>query len=197
MSSFNEPTSHRLKSLFIKNFRNIAFAELGFGEGHHLFVGPNGQGKTNCLEAIAMACSLRPMQALQNVDLIKFQEEEAKISAEFFGHQRLEIDIFPLGKKARLNEHPLRAAQELTKSISLVSFIPADLTMISGTSALRRRALDQASAALFFEHASAIRGYEKLLAHRNRLLKEWPVDKTLLKSFTDLLIKGGCTGNFL
>ncbi|HXW52968.1 MAG TPA: AAA family ATPase, partial [Myxococcota bacterium] len=188
MSSFH-PAHHGLKSLVVRDFRNIAFAQIEFSPHHNLLVGPNGHGKTNYLEAISVACSLRPMQGLNNCDLVRFQTSQAKILAEFSGHQRLEIEILPLGKKARLNERPLKATQELARAISLVSFIPAELSMVSGTNALRRRALDQASASLFFEYANGLKSYEKLLSHRNRLLKDWPIDKTLLKTFTDLLIK--------
>jgi len=184
-------TTTYVHDIFIKMFRNINETRLSFGRGHNLLVGPNGHGKTNCLEAIALACSLRPMQSLKNLDLIKLDEPAATIVASFTDHRRIEIEILPAGKRARLNDHAVRAAQTLAKSIALVSFIPAELSMIAGPSALRRRALDQACASLFFEHVAAFKAYEKVLFHRNRLLKDWPVDHATLKTFTELLIKEG------
>lgn len=180
-------------TLFIKNFRNVSELSLTFGPGHNLFIGPNGHGKTNCLEAIAISCSLKPMQALHNIDLIKFEAPQAKILANFAGSLSLavDIDILPHGKKAKLNAHALKASSQLVNFCPLVSFIPAELNLISGAHALRRRALDQAALALFAEHALALRAYEKLLENRNRLLKDWPQDVETLATFTELLIKEG------
>lgn len=193
MSSFLGNTHLYLTSIFAKNFRNIDQAEINFGPGHNLFVGHNGQGKTNFLESIAMACSLRPLQSLHNVDLIKFNEVQAKIMASFHGAPKIEIDIFPNGKKARQNDHPLQKASSLAKSSPLVSFIPIELNMVTGPGSLRRHAIDQAAASLFAEHTLALKAYEKLLLHRNRLLKDWPIDRETLSTFTDMLIREGAT----
>src|SRR5690606_20892389 len=129
-----------LKTLFAKDFRNILELDVEFGEGHNLFIGQNGHGKTNCLEAVALACSLKPMQALSNHDLIRFDTPYAKVMAGFSGAHRLDvaIDILPLGKKAKLNNHALRASSELAKYCPLVSFIPTELNLISGSQGLRR-----------------------------------------------------------
>jgi DNA replication and repair protein RecF len=193
MSSFGQNPHLYLGKLFIKNFRNIHELDLTFGPRHNLFIGKNGHGKTNCLEAIAMASSLRPMQALQNSDLIKFNEHQAKIMAHFFSPQQLkiEVDIFPNGKKAKINERSLKNVSQLVKYTPLVSFIPAELNMVFGSAHLRRRAIDQIASSLFFEHLEAQKAYEKILLHRNRLLKNWPIDHRTLFTFTELLIKEG------
>lgn len=184
-----------LKELVVKSFRNLRELSLTFSPGHNLFVGNNGHGKTNCLEAIAIACSLKPLQSLQNADLINFNAEHAKILGHFHGalKMNIDVDIFVKGKKARLNEQSLKSAAHLMRSLPLVSFIPAELSMVYGAASLRRRALDQAAAALYFEHVTALKAYEKLLAHRNRLLKDWPMDKEMLATFTELLIKEAAT----
>lgn len=178
-----------LQELNVKNFRNISHLQLFFEQGHYLLVGKNGQGKTNCLEAISLACSLKPMQALSNSDLIKNDETKASIEANFYGRPLLAIDIFPLGKKVRLNDLSLKNTFQLTKDLPSVSFIPAELGMITGSANLRRRALDQAAASLFFEHVIALRSYGKLLNHRNRLLKNWPIEKEIIATFTEMMIK--------
>jgi DNA replication and repair protein RecF len=188
MSSFSQNPLY-LQDLYVKNFRNIDHLKLSFEPGHYLLVGKNGQGKTNCLEAISLACSLKPMQALSNSDLIKNSETEALIEANFYGRPHLAIEIFPEGKKVRLNRQALKNAFQFTKDLSSVSFIPAELGMITGSTSLRRRALDQAASALFFEHVIALRSYGKLLNHRNRLLKNWPIDREMVATFTEMLIK--------
>lgn len=182
-----------MNELLIRNFRNISKLELSFSPAANLFIGPNGHGKTNCLEAVALALSLRPMQNLKNFDLIKFDEPQAFIEAKLSGAQQIdvEIDIFPHGKKAKLNHQTMRKASALATAVSLVSFIPAELSMVQGASGLRRRALDQAAFNLFFEHLATLKAYEKILGHRNKLLKSWPLDHASLKVFSDLLIEEG------
>lgn len=193
MSSDRSSPQNFLKTLFVKDFRNIAELSLQLGEGHHLFIGHNGHGKTNCLEAIALACSLKPMQSLQNAELIRFGTEHAKIIAGFDGLHAIDVDVdvLPRGKKAKLNDHPLRKSTQLAKHCSLVSFIPSELNLITGPHSLRRRALDQATAALFVEHAATLRAYEKILQNRNRLLKDAPYERDTLAIFTELLMSEG------
>lgn len=193
MSSSGQSHNNFIESVFVKNFRNVRNAQVQFGKRNNLFIGPNGHGKTNCLEAIALACSLRPMQSLKNADLIHHAEAQAKIMAKFGGdvQAELEIDIFLEGKRAKLNKKPIKNTASLIKSYPLVTFIPAELSLVCGAQSLRRRVLDQAAASLFFEHILSLRAYEKLLLHRNRLLKDWPLDRATLKTFTDLLIEEG------
>lgn len=192
MSSSTEPSVF-LEELLIRNFRNVRELELSFSPTANLFIGHNGHGKTNCLEAVALALSLRPMQSLKNFDLIKFDEPQAFIEAKLRGAQQIdiEVDIFPHGKRAKLNHQTMRKASALATTVSLVSFIPAELGMVQGASALRRRALDQAAYNLFFEHLASLKAYEKILGHRNKLLKSWPLDHASLKVFSELLIEEG------
>lgn len=197
MSSIDQ--TNTLTRLFIKNFRNIDEMNLSFSKSHNLFIGKNGHGKTNCLEAIALVASLKPMQSLQNGDLINQQSHQAKLIAHFEGTSSfdLELDILGAGKKVKLNSQALKSAQKLQEQISLVSFIPSELNMIQGFASLRRRALDQAACGLYFEHSVALKAYEKLLLHRNRLLKDGLKDKETLNAFTSLLVEQGAKVMFL
>ncbi len=193
MSSFSKTPAPFIKEISLKHFRNIEALKLNFHSGITIFVGDNGQGKTNILEAIALSCSLKPMQSLRNSDLIKEGHEQAFLSAHFGGLNEnfLELEILPQGKKARFNSKHLLSAEKIRQQSPIVSFIPCELGMISGSSSLRRRALDQAAAALYSDHINALRDYEKALVHRNRILKSWPLDQGMLQSFTKLLIKEG------
>lgn len=189
----SKPTTNVVDKLLIRDFRNLKDVNVAFSPDINVLVGDNGHGKTNTLEAISIACSLKPMQSLHNNDLIHVNENKCHISAHFSGicPSEVKIDIFTGGKKAWLNEKSITSARKLAEQTPLVSFIPIELNMISGGSALRRRALDQATCALFIDHINALRAYEKLLLHRNRLLKSWPLDHATLQSFTELFIKEG------
>jgi DNA replication and repair protein RecF len=187
----SENTNTVLNHLFIKNFRNLSEASLDFSPNHNLFIGPNGHGKTNCLEAISLVTSLRPMQMLQNIDLINKEQSQSKLLARFEAlNFSLELDIFKAGKRAKINDQPIKSANNITKDISLVSFIPSELNMHASQS-LRRRALDQAAANFYFEHSLSLRAYEKILQSRNRMLKEGISDRETFEAFTALLLDHG------
>ncbi len=93
-------SSFALTALCAKSFRNIDSLSLSLSAEINLFVGDNGHGKTNILEAIALACSLRPMQSLTNTDLIQSGKANAQISASFSDHD-INIEITSAGKKAK------------------------------------------------------------------------------------------------
>lgn len=192
MPQFEHTIKRELHTLFIKNVRNIREASLTFGEGHNLFIGPNGHGKTNFLEAISLASSLKPMQALHNTDLITHNEQHGKIIATYGAdHWRVDVDIMPQGKKAKVNEQAIRSSNDLVNALPLVSFIPAELNMVTGAQSLRRRALDYVAASLNADHVVTLKAYDKLLQNRNQLLKEWPRNPAVIASFTDLLVQEG------
>ena len=171
-------SSFALTTLCAKSFRNIDSLSLSLDPQINLFVGDNGQGKTNILEAIAIACSLRPLQSLSNIDLIQQGKVDAHIFASFSDHE-ISVEISPLGKKAKTKGQNITSAQQKAQRYPLVSFIPLELNMLTGSASLRRRALDQATISLFLGHYRALKAYEKILLHRNKLLKSWPRDEKL------------------
>jgi DNA replication and repair protein RecF len=193
MSSPSKIPALYLHKLMINNFRNISHVNLLFNECHNIFIGQNGHGKTNCLEAVAMAISLRSLQGLKNKHMIKHDATMAHINAELRGDfpMNLSIDIENQGKRVKLNDRNLKKSCELYSKKSLVSFVPAELLMMHGPAMLRRAVLDQATSALFFEHIETIKDYEKVVANRNKILKAWPLDPKLLNVFTLMLIEHG------
>lgn len=179
-----------LTTLRARNFRNLRDTTLNFGPEINLIIGDNGQGKTNCLEAIALSCSLRPMQSLGNQDLIENAYPASHLHASFLGDNisEITIDILPRGKKAQLNHKTLKNAHQLSTVTPIVSFIPSELNLLCGSASLRRRAVDQATISLYPEHYLALKTYDKVLKHRNKLLKSWPLDQLSLAIFTDMLL---------
>jgi len=179
-----------LKNLKIINFRNLKSILLEPKPGLNLFIGDNGQGKTNLLDAIAVAAQLKPIRAVkQNSDLILFGEQQARIDAMFEESSpiNISVQIEPDGKKVRLNHKPTRDPHALREKIALVSFVPEDLSAVMGSAGLRRRLLDQITASLYPSYALYYRQYEKVLLQRNRLLKQPLVDLIELGSFTQVL----------
>lgn len=191
MSSHVNQSSNYILNLELTNFRNIEHAHLDFSPHFNLIVGDNGHGKTNLLEAVAMACSLKPMQNLTNFDLINNCRNQAQLEAHFKtdGFNEIKLTILEQGKKAELNGKTVKNASALQEILPIVSFIPLELNMINLQPSLRRRALDLAASSLSLEHSANLRAYDKVLRHRNHLLKAWPIDHESLNTFTELLFE--------
>src|SRR5690242_19070691 len=83
-----------LKRLRLRNHRNYAHLDLAPGAGINVFIGPNGQGKTNLLEAVAMLALSSSPRARREVELVGPVGPGARIDAEVEAHgRRLEVAI--------------------------------------------------------------------------------------------------------
>ncbi len=183
--------SPQINQVKIHNFRNIIFANVNFSPSFNLIIGNNAEGKTNFLESISLICSLKPMNSLNNNDLIKHGEQKSNLIANFVNSpcSEVAIEILPLGKRVFLNQKAIKNSNLLSKNFSIVSFVPQELNMISGSASLRRKVLDQACISLFSTHQLSIKNYEKILSQRNMVLKTFPLNLALLETFSSMLIK--------
>lgn len=191
MSSLLVYKNPQITNLEIANFRNIKQARISFNHNFNLIIGDNAQGKTNFLESLSLLCSLKPLNSLANNDLIKLGEEKSYLQGNFINTScnKVTINIFSQGKKAFINEKSIKSSSSLSSNFSLVSFIPQELNMVTGTASLRRRALDLACINIMNEHAIYIKNYEKILLQRNALLKSYPINQDILLTFTQMMIQ--------
>ena len=157
--------------------------------------GNNGQGKTNILEPISLLGSFRTFRSLKTTgDLIQFGMSEGMCSGAFKRGEigtkvRMEIRD---GKKSNLIDNkPVRDRQKIHEKIALVTFIPDDLNIVSGSGANRRQLLNQLCYNLYPTYATLYRKYERALGQRNQLLKQYPIPNSELDAFTEILIQLG------
>ena len=165
----------RLLSVCVKDFRNIERAELTPGEHATVVVGPNGQGKTNLLEALYLLCTLRPLRTSKFADLVRFGSERASVSGRFAlaGAERtIAVECDREGRQASVDGKLVRAVADYFGGVSVVAFTPDDLAVLKGGPEGRRRLLDRAVFNRFPGHLEASREYQRALKQRNRLLKE-------------------------
>ncbi len=180
--------------LFAHDFRNLKQLELTPHRQLNVFYGQNGQGKTNLLEAIAFAVSLKGIRTVKHsADLIAFGQPQAAIRAGFGDAEpfSVEIDIEGKGKRVRMNQKAIRDSSSLHSRAALVTFVPDDLLIALGSASHRRRALDQLTFGLFPAHASIYRQYEKALVERNQILRSPMFNMDVLQSFTQVLVDIG------
>lgn len=161
--------------LSLADFRSYTSAELPLEPGVTAFVGPNGQGKTNLVEALDYLATLNSHRVAQDAPLVRLDAGRAVVRASVVSAGRsvlLEVEITP-GKsnRARINRSPARAAKEILGILRTVLFAPEDLALVKGDPQARRRFLDDLLVTRAPRLASVRSDYERVLKQRNALLK--------------------------
>ena len=161
--------------LVLHDFRSYADVEVVLEPGPTAFIGSNGQGKTNLVEAIDYLSRLTSHRVATDAPLVRAGTDQAVIRAAVVKDGRtavLEVEINP-GKanRARVNKSPLPKTRELVGLVRTVVFSPEDLALVKGDPAERRRFLDDLLVLRTPRLASVRADYERILRQRNSLLK--------------------------
>ncbi len=175
MSANAAPRAAHLRALTIRDFRNIAAAELTLPPEGVALVGENGQGKTNAVEAIAYFRLLRSLRGARDRDLIRFGASAFHLSAELENvtAQRAGIGVDRTGrKKVTLDGAEPEKLSDCLDALPSVSFSPRDVDLIAGAPAERRRYLDITLALTSPSYLTALRKYRAALLRRNAALRE-------------------------
>jgi DNA replication and repair protein RecF len=161
--------------LSLHDFRSYPEAEVSLGPGVTAFVGRNGQGKTNLVEAVDYIARLSSHRVAGDAPLVRFGAESAVVRAAVVRDGReavLELQINP-GKsnRARVNRSPLPRAREMLGLVRTVLFSPEDLALVKGDPSERRRFLDDLLVQRAPRFAGVRADYDRVLKQRNSLLK--------------------------
>ncbi len=161
--------------LSLQDFRSYAEVAVDLEAGATAFVGPNGQGKTNLVEAVDYVATLASHRVATDTPLVRAGAERAVVRARVLrqGREALaEVEIVPGGaNRARLNRAPLPRTRELLGLLRTVLFSPEDLALVKGDPSERRRFLDQLLVARAPRLAGVRADYDRVLRQRNTLLK--------------------------
>jgi DNA replication and repair protein RecF len=164
-----------VEHLSLTGFRSYEQLDTAIEPGITVFVGPNGVGKTNIVEAIGYLATLSSHRVSADRPLIRFGQERAIIRGRFVrGTQRTGVEVeinAESANRARINRaNPVRA-RDAAGILKTVLFAPEDLALVKGDPSVRRRYLDDVMVSLL-PHQSALRAdYERVLKQRNALLK--------------------------
>ena len=161
--------------LSLHNFRSYADIDVVLQKGPTAFIGRNGQGKTNLVEAIDYLSRLSSHRVATDAPLIRAGAEQAVVRAAVVRDGRtaiLEVELNPgRANRARINKSPLPRPREIIGLVRTVVFAPDDLTLVKGDPSERRRFLDEL-AVLRLPRLAAVRAdYDRILRQRNSLLK--------------------------
>ncbi|UQX01998.1 DNA replication/repair protein RecF [Streptomyces sp. RerS4] len=161
--------------LSLADFRSYARAEVPLAPGVTAFVGPNGQGKTNLVEAIGYLATLGSHRVSSDAPLVRMGTERAVIRAAVTQGERqqlVELELNPgRANRARINRSSQVRPRDVLGIVRTVLFAPEDLALVKGDPGERRRFLDELVTARSPRMAAVRSDYERVLKQRNTLLK--------------------------
>jgi DNA replication and repair protein RecF len=164
-----------LTRLALTDFRSYPSADVALGPGVTIFSGPNGEGKTNLVEAVGYVATLASHRAAHDAPLIRQGAERAIIRASVHDATRdalVEIELNPgRANRVRLNRAPLTRPREILGVLNTVLFAPEDLALVKGDPGERRRFLDDLLVAMAPRYAAVRADYDRVLRQRTALLK--------------------------
>ena len=181
-----------IKSLTVKGFRNHDYLAYDFNPGLNVITGPNGAGKTNIIEALYYLSLARSFRLNDSEGLIKKDRENAEIYAEISEGQltrKIRVVLTSEGHQIFINNKPVSKVSDLAKVVNVILFEPKDVLLFRGSPRARRNFLDISLSKKSPSYLDYITRYEKVLKERNELLKGENVDKTLLETTTEMLVK--------
>jgi DNA replication and repair protein RecF len=163
-------------ALGLVDFRSYSRAEVSLEPGVTAFVGPNGQGKTNLVEAIHYTATLGSHRVANDAPLVRLGASRAIVRTEIRSdHDRalvIELEINPgRANRARVNRAPVPRPREVLGLLRTVLFAPEDLTMVKGDPSERRRFLDDLLTLRSPRMAGVRQDYDRILKQRNSLLR--------------------------
>ena len=161
--------------LQLADFRSYTSALVEMGPGVSVFVGANGQGKTNLVEAVGYVAALNSHRVSSDTPLVRQGAPRAIVRAKVVRDERsmvVDLELNPgRANRARLNQSPVSRPREVLGVLRTVLFAPEDLALVKGDPGERRRFLDDLLVARAPRMAGVRSDYDRVLKQRNALLK--------------------------
>ncbi|MEV0249785.1 DNA replication/repair protein RecF [Nocardia sp. NPDC050712] len=164
-----------IRALSLRDFRSWEHAELELSPGRTVFLGSNGNGKTNLIEAAGYLATLASHRVAADAPMIRMGATKARVGATVVNTGReLRIDIelnAGAANRAQINRSPVRRPREILGILQTVLFAPEDLSLVRGDPGERRRFLDELCTARLPRLAAVRADYDRVLRQRSALLK--------------------------
>jgi DNA replication and repair protein RecF len=162
-------------SLTAVDFRSYSFVEIDLEPGVTTFIGSNGQGKTNLVEAISYCSTLSSHRVSQDLPLVKSDQPRAivRTGVKYLDRTNwLEVEIWPSKtNKAKLNGSECKKTKEILGILQTITFSPEDLILVKGDPGDKRHFLDELLVQKSSSYAGIKSDYDRVLKQRNALLK--------------------------
>jgi len=162
-----------LDRIELKSFRNYEALSLGLDRGFNILAGPNAQGKTNLLEAMALLSTTRLLRGQKDGEAILDDQHTARVDGELLdSHTTIAVQLERgIRKKVFLNGLGLPRASDLIGRLPCVCMTAEDMTLARGEPSHRRLFMDLDLSALYPAYLNHLTLYKRALEQRNALLR--------------------------
>ena len=164
-----------LRHLQLVDFRSYPSVDVVLRPGVTAFLGDNGEGKTNLIEAVGYVATQTSHRVAQDAPLVRVGSEQAVVRVVVNRDGRdttIELAITPgKAKRARVNRAPVPRARDALGILRTVLFAPEDLSLVKGDPEGRRRFLDDLLVIRAPRYAGVVADYDRVLRQRNTLLR--------------------------
>lgn len=172
------------------NFRNLENTKIHLSPGLNVFVGNNGQGKSNILEAISLLTSGKSFRPFKNIHIINKDTHTAQCAVggklvNNVVNQSLEFQIKEQSKFHFLNQKKT-SSNLIQRKFPIITFSPESLSAIKSGPDERRNLLDEWICLYRPDKIQTLTDFSKALKNRNRLLKDYKKEKIYLDEFEAL-----------
>ena len=157
-----------------KSFRNLTEQRIALNPRYNVLVGENGQGKTNILEAVGYLGTLKSFRSATRAEMIRNGATSCRVAGRIRHRETLANIAFaltPQGRTQFLDDQKINSPEEYLREVDVVSFIPEDVGVVSGSPSRRRKLVDRAVFETRPAYVREYRQYIKVLRHRNALLR--------------------------
>lgn len=186
-----------LKNISIINYKNLADVSLALSPKINCFIGSNGEGKTNLLDAIYYLSFCKSMTTNIDSNVIRHDADFFMIQGEYENEDGVMEEVYAgmkrgVKKQFKRNKKAYKRLSEHIGLIPLIIVSPDDTSIIRGGSEERRKMLDMVIAQFDATYIDALNNYNKALQQRNVLLKmEDEPDATLLELWEEEMARHG------
>lgn len=169
----------RIEHLKLTNFRNYSSLEIDFNNNVNIIIGDNGKGKTNILESIYVLSLTKTHRYGVEENLIKFNEEIAKIEGIVRRDDLIKKQEVHLTKKKKqifINNKEMRRIRDYISNFCVISFTPEDLEIVKGSPNIRRNMINIDISQLHNNYISYLNEFNQIIKIRNEYLKKMNLD---------------------
>lgn len=172
-----------LKSIYLYNFRTFLDNKFTFQAINNLIIAPNGQGKSNLIEAINFFSSAKSFKTNINKEIINFNQKEASLISEISNNNKkskINIIFKEDGyKKIIINNSLLKQTSDLLQEFTTILVSPNDVSIIDGQPSIRRKYVDTILSKISNGYLNNIKSYKKIIDIKRKFLKTNQNDQLL------------------
>ena len=184
----------RIKNIEVHNFRNYEKLNVEFNDNINIFIGNNGEGKTNILESIYVLAITKSHRSYIDKALITNNKSIMKINGKvetLNGSKNLELIMNQKGKRVSINKIVSKKVSDYISNMSVVLFSPDDLELVKDSPSIRRKFLNIEIGQLDNRYLYYLNDYNELLKTRNEYLKSVNLEN-VNKEYIDIINKQMC-----